>query len=86
MSYNPTMEELRDHILYWSDTEKKEYLHMTFCFVDCKTSLVKEAWQQIERAVICIESGISDPKDFRAEALLLMIFQEMGIHGYTPKV
>lgn len=62
-----------------------ELVHIRFGpgYLDCKSSLVLEAWEQVKRTVNLCAMGIEDPKQHRAEALLLMIFQETYYHGYT---
>lgn len=54
-------------------------------YLDCDSSLLIEAWEQIKRTVVLLQAGIEDPKDHRAEALLLMILQQAYYHGYSPR-
>jgi hypothetical protein len=100
MSFSPTMAQIEKGLLssierrvYNDDDETTEVvghhdlLHIRFGpgYLDCKASLVVDAWLQIKKVVDLLSTGIEDPKDHRAEALLLMIFQDMYYHGYTPK-
>jgi hypothetical protein len=64
-----------------------ELVHIRFGpgYLDCKSSLLLEAWAQVKKTVDLCAAKIEDPKDHRAEAFLLMLFQEMYYHGYTPK-
>jgi len=64
-----------------------ELVHIRFGpgYLDCKTSLVKEAIAQIKKNVALIEMRVVDAGGYRAEALLLMILNECYYHGYTPK-
>jgi hypothetical protein len=81
MEYSPTLEEMKQSI----DAEIGDHklVHTRFDFVDCEASLLVEAFGQIKRAVMLIDAGVSDPKDHKAEAYLLMILQRAWHHGYT---
>ena len=56
----------------WTDSipvSQHKLVHIRPEFVDCKYSLLVEAWEQIKRAVSLCAAGVCDPKDHRAEAL-----------------
>lgn len=84
MAYGSTMEEIEQSIQHF---QKHDVVHIRFGpgYLDCKSSLVREAWDQIKHTVKVLETGVADPKEHRAEALLLMILQEAYYHGYTPQ-
>lgn len=78
-----TMEEVEQAILAF---QQHPLVHIRgIGYLDCKSSLVKQAWDQIKNTVKLLECGVADPEEHKAEALLLMILQEAYYHGYTPQ-
>ena len=60
------MEQIEQAIRYFQD---HELVHIRFGpgYMDCKSSLVLEAWEQIKHIVMMLEAGVIDPKNHRAE-------------------
>lgn len=93
MSYPLTMEQIERSLLsslqrYTQDgpVGQHELVHIRFGpgYLDCKSQLVLEAWEQVKKTIDHCSWGLEDPREHRAEAFLLMLFQEMYYHGYTP--
>lgn len=79
---SPTMGEIEEYI---QSFQKHEMVHVRFGFIEIKSQLVLDAWQQITRTVKLVQTGAEEAKDHRAETLLLMMFQDAVFHGYTPQ-
>jgi len=69
------------------DGEFYEYLHTRFGpgYIEFPTLLLIDTWGEVYRTIRLIQMGIEDPKDHPSAAFLLMLFEEMYYHGYTPK-
>lgn len=63
----------------------RTHVHINFIpqYLDIAAPLVLEAIQQIKRTVTLCAAKIVDPKEHRAEALLLMILDQAYYHGYN---
>lgn len=67
------------------DGTPHKLVHSRFDYLDVNASLLLDAVRQIKRTVTALSCGLADPKDHRAEALLLMLLENAYHHGYTPK-
>lgn len=71
----------------WTDevvVNQHKLVHMGLNYVDCNATLLLEAWEQVKKTVNLCAMKVLDPKEHRAETLLLMILQQATYHGYTP--
>lgn len=88
-SLNPTLTEIEQSILCAQRSEDGNHrlVHIRFGpdYLDCKFDLLTAAWECLKRKISLLEMGIEDPSDHKDSALLLMMFQQMYYHGYTPK-
>jgi hypothetical protein len=50
-------------------------------FVEVNPDLLLGAFAQVKRAVTLLQAGLADPKDHKAEALLLMLFNDHAEYG-----
>ena len=80
---SPSIDEIEQYLK--SATNGHKLVHTRFSPIDVSKDLVIAALEQVKQAVLNIQCGVSSPEDHRAEALLLMLFQEAIHHGYTPK-
>jgi hypothetical protein len=50
-------------------------------FTEINPDLLLGAWVQVKRSVVLLQAGLADPKDHKAEALLLMLFNDHAEYG-----
>ena len=50
-------------------------------FTEINPDLLLGAWAQVKRAVVSLQAGLADPKDHKAEALLLLLFNDHAEYG-----
>lgn len=77
---NPTLKEMKQSIDLLGD---HKLVSINLGRIDCTVAHLKEAFTQIEKAVLLCTCG-KNPKDYRAEFFLLLCLQESLYHGYTP--
>lgn len=78
-----TIEEIDEYLK--CESAPHTYTHIRNDFVDINSKSLLEAWEQVKTAIMLVESGISDAKSHKAEALVLAFMSQAIFHGYTPK-